>query len=355
MSAAVGTGAGTGAGTGTGPAAVTDAGGAPGRGRRPAPALRALPAVVVLVLLAAAPFVLAPFATTVLGRILVFALFAVSLDLLVGVTGLPSLGHAAYFGVGAYTAGIVAIEVTSEGVVAVLAAALAGAVAAVATGWLAVRSSGVFFLMLTLAIGEIVFQLATTLDEVTGGSNGLYGIPAVRVGGTPLTLTGYVYWFVLAVTALGFACLWLVSRSPVGGVLRGIRDNEPRMRSLGYSPFRYKYAAFVLAGAFAGLAGGLFALQVRLVTPSEAGFATGALALLAVVLGGAGSLWGPVLGAAVVVLVRDALGPTLDGHGPLVLGVVFVVAVYLLPRGFAGLAGIGAAVQRRRTVPGGTP
>ena len=346
------------AAVGSGPTTVADApvgaGRTAGRGRRPSPVLRAVPAVVVLVLLAAAPFVLAPFATTVLGRILVFALFAVSLDLLVGVTGLPSLGHAAYFGVGAYTAGLVAVNVTSEGLVPVLVAGLAGAVAAAATGWLAVRSSGVFFLMLTLAIGEIVFQLATTLDSVTGGSNGLYGIPAVRLGGTPLTLAGYVYWFVLAVAVIGFACLWLVSRSPVGGVLRGIRDNEPRMRSLGYSPFRYKYVAFVLAGAFAGVAGGLFALQVRLVTPSEAGFTTGALALLAVILGGAGSLWGPVLGAAVVVLVRDALGPTLDGHGPLVLGIVFVLAVYLLPRGFAGLAGIGGVLSRRRAARGGT-
>jgi branched-chain amino acid transport system permease protein len=123
------------------------------------------------------------------------------------------------------------------------------------------------------------------------------------------------------------------------------------MRSLGYSPFRYKFAAFVVAGGFAGLAGGLFAAQVRLVTPSEAGFTMSALALLAVVLGGAGSLWGPVLGAAVVVLVRDALGPDLNGHGPLLLGIVFVVAVYVLPRGFAGLGGL----LRRRPSPGAAP
>jgi branched-chain amino acid transport system permease protein len=122
------------------------------------------------------------------------------------------------------------------------------------------------------------------------------------------------------------------------------------MRSLGYSPFRYKLAAFVLAGGFAGLAGGLFAAQVRLVTPTESGTAASSLVLLAVVLGGAGTLWGPVLGAAVVVLVRDALGPSLDGHGPLVLGLVFVVAVYVLPRGFAGLAGL---FVRRRRAPGG--
>jgi branched-chain amino acid transport system permease protein len=320
--------------------------------RGPRRVLPTVLALLVLLVLAAVPLFVDPFGTSTLSRVLVFALFAVSLDLLVGVTGLPSLGHAAYFGVGAYTAGLVSLHVTSEGVVPVLAAAGAGAVAAAATGWLAVRSSGVFFLMLTLAIGELVFQLAQSLSSVTGGSNGLFGIPAVRVGGTALTLPGYVYWFVLVVAVLGFAAMWLISRSPFGAVLRGIRDNEPRMRSLGYSPFRYKLAAFVLAGGFAGLAGGLFAAQVRLVTPTEAGTAASSLVLLAVVLGGAGTLWGPVLGAAVVVLVRDALGPSLDGHGPLVLGIVFVVAVYVLPRGFAGLAGL----RLRRSRPaGGTP
>ncbi|MCW2582430.1 MAG: Amino acid/amide transporter rane component, family [Klenkia sp.] len=326
--------------------AVADPVTGPTGGRRSGGVLRLLPAVVVLVLLALVPFVVDPFGTSTLSRVLVFALFACSLDLLVGITGLPSLGHAAYFGVGAYTAGLVSIHVTAEAPVPVLAGMVAGGLAAATTGWLAVRNNGVFFLMLTLAIGELVFQLAQSASSVTGGSNGLFGIPAVRIAGEPLTLPGYVYWYVLAVAALGFAGLWTISRSPVGAVLRGIRDNEPRMRSVGYSPFRYKLAAFVLAGAFAGLAGGLFAAQVRLVTPSEVGFELGALALLAVILGGAGSLWGPVLGAAVVVLVRDGLGPSLDGHGPLVLGIVFVLAVYLLPRGFAGLAGFGRLTAR---------
>ena len=301
--------------------------------------VRLLAPAVVLLLLAAVPFFVSPFGTSVLTRIVVFALFAASLDLLVGITGLPSLGHAAYFGVGAYTAGLVATHVTAQAPVAVLLAGVAGGLAAGLTGWLVVRNDGVFFLMLTLAVGELVYQLAQTLSSVTGGSNGLFGIPAVQVAGTSLTLPGYVYWYVLVIAVLGFAGLWIVGRSPFGSVLRGIRDNEPRMRSLGYSPYLYKLAGFVLAGAFAGVAGGLFAGSVRLVTPGEAGFATGALALLAVILGGAGSLWGPLLGAAVVVAVRDGLGPSLDGHGPLVLGIVFVLAVYLLPRGFAGLAG----------------
>ncbi|MDQ3463463.1 MAG: branched-chain amino acid ABC transporter permease, partial [Actinomycetota bacterium] len=291
--------------------------------------------VAVLVVLALVPLFVAPYETGILARILTFALLAVSLDLLVGITGLPSLGHAAYFGIGAYTAGWLSINVTSEAPVPLLAATAAGALAAAATGWLAVRSSGIFFLMLTLAIGELIFQLAQQWESVTGGSNGLYGIPAVRVAGSPLTEVGFVYWYLLAAFVLGYAVLQVVSASPFGAVLRGIRDNEPRMRSLGYSPFRYKLAAFVLAGAVAGLAGGMLAAQQRLVTTADLGFTTAALALLAVVIGGAGTLWGACLGAALVVLIRDALGPRLDGHGPLVLGLVFILAVYLLPRGFA--------------------
>lgn len=294
-------------------------------------------AVAVFVVLAAAPLFLAPFATTTLTRLLVFALLAVSLDLLVGVTGLPSLGHAAYFGVGAYAAGWVSLHVTAEVPVPLLVGTAFGALAAAATGWVAVRSHGVFFLMLTLAIGEILAQLAQTWEGVTGGANGLAGIPSARLAGEPLVNAGFAYWYVLVAFALGFGVLWLVARSPFGAALRGIRDNEPRMRALGYATTHYKYAAFVLAGGVAGTAGALLAAQQRLVTPADLGFTTAALALLAVIIGGAGSLWGAALGAALVIAVRDALGPTLGGHGELVLGLVFVAVVYLLPRGVAGL------------------
>ena len=320
-----------------------------GSARRRLP-VAGLIALVVLILLAAVPLFVAPFQTSMLARMLIFALLAVSLDLLVGVTGLPSLGHAAYFGIGAYTAGLVAKYWTAAAPIPLLAAVAVAAFAAAATGWLAVRSHGVFFLMLTLAIGELIQQLAESWSGVTGGDNGLSGIPAVEVAGEPLSLVGYVYWYVLFFAVLGFAVIWAVSRSPFGAALRGIRDNEPRMRSLGYSPFRYKLAGFVLAGAIAGLAGGLFASQqFALVTPADLGFTTSALALLAVAVGGAGSLWGPAIGAAVVVLIRDVYGPDLDGHGTLVLGIVFIVAVYSLRNGLAGLA--TTRFRRRRSPP----
>ncbi|TQM13503.1 branched-chain amino acid ABC transporter permease [Pseudonocardia kunmingensis] len=321
------------------PAAPATAPRAP-RGRS---TVAAVAVVAVLVALAAVPLFLAPFATTTLTRILVFALFAASLDLLVGVTGLPSLGHAAYFGSGAYAAGWVSINVTAEAPVPLLVGAAVGAVAAALTGWITVRSAGVFFLMLTLAIGETVQQVANTWDSVTGGANGLTGIPAVRVAGEPLTNAGFVHWYVLAVFVAGIAVLWLVARSPFGDALRGIRDNEPRMRAIGYPTALYKYGVFVLAGGVAGLAGSLLAAQARFVALPDLGFLTASFALLAVIIGGAGSLWGACLGAALVILVRDALGPGLGGHGTLVLGAVFVLAVYLLPRGVAGIR-----LRRRR-------
>ena len=304
------------------------------------------PYAVAVVLLALAPFVLDPATLGTLGRILYYALLAASLDLLIGTVGLPSLAHAAYFGVGAYAAGLIARDVSASVFVILPAAIVLAGVAAGLTGWLAIRSRGIYFLMLTLAIGEILFQFAETAQDITGGSNGLYGIPSVELLGTEITDPAPVYWFVLAGFVAGFLVLRALTRSPFGLALRGIRDNEGRMRALGYATYRYKYAAFCAAGAVAGLAGALLASQQHLVTTSDAAFGTAVLALVAVVIGGAGSLWGPCIGAAIVVIVRDEIGPTLGGHGPLLLGIVFLLAVYLLPEGIAGLP---AKLRRRRS------
>lgn len=296
---------------------------------------RAIVFAALLAILAAAPLLLAPYAVTTLSRVLVFALLAVSLDLLVGVTGLPSLGHGAYFGAGAYAAGWCAIHVGASAPLTLLVGVAAGGAVALVAGSVAVRARGVFFIMLTLAIGEIVEQLAESWEGVTGGSNGLYGIPAARLGDAILTGSDPVYWLVLVVFAAGFLAVRAIATSPLGDTLRGIRDNEARMRALGYRVYLYKLAAFVAAGAVAGLAGGLLAAQQRLVTPVDLGLATSIPVLIAVIIGGEGSLWGPCLGAAVVIFIRDHLGPGLGGHGSLVLGLVFVAVVFLLPGGVA--------------------
>ena len=304
-------------------------------------------AAIVLALLAV-PFIAPPELANALTRILALALLAVSLDLLVGVSGLPSLGHAAPFGVGAYAAGITAKELTPFAPVQLLVAVAAGAVLSALFGVLVVRTRGTYLLMLTLALAELVHVLAGRWDAVTGGTNGLVGIPAITLtpGGEPVRLAGVRYWYVLVVALLFFALVMLVSRSAFGRSLRGIRDNEERMSSLGYSTFRVKYTVFVISGAVAGAAGALYTVQARFVSPTDLGFEVSALALLAVVIGGRGSLWGAVLGTALVFYLRDEVGPLLGGRGGLLMGAVFIAAVYLLPRGFAGIR-----LPRRRRRP----
>lgn len=290
---------------------------------------------LALVALAIAPLVLGGYASAMLARMLAFALLAASLDLLVGVTGLPSLGHGAYFGSGAYAAGWIALH-GAPGAAATLAAATGvGAAIALIGGSVAVRARGVFFLMLTLAIGEIVEQLGQSFRSVTGGSDGMYGIPATQLAGTPLTDPRLLCWYALGVFAAGMAILRVIVGSPLGAALRGIRDNEARMRALGYRTYHYKLAVFAIAGGLAGLAGGLYAAVQRLVTPADLGFTASVPVLLAVIIGGEATLWGPCLGAAIVVALRDVLGPSLGGHGSLALGAVFVAVVFALPGGVA--------------------
>lgn len=264
---------------------------------------------------------------------------------------MPSLGHAAPFGVGAYVAGITAKDVSNFAPVPLLAAVLAGAAFAALTGWLIVRSRGTYLLMLTLAVAELAHTLAGRWDAVTGGSNGLVGIPAITLapGGDPVRLAGVRYWWVLAIFLVGFAAVWWTARSTFGRSLRGLRDNEERMSSLGYSTFGLKFVVYCIAGAVAGAAGAAWVVQARFVSPEDLGFEVSAMALLAIVVGGRGRLWGAVLGAALVTLVRDEIGTQLGGRGPLLLGLVFIAAVYLLPRGFAGTDWKRLVRRRERT------
>lgn len=295
-------------------------------------------AIVAVLVLVAVPLVFPADLANTLSRVLALALLAVSLDLLVGVSGMPSLGHAAPFGVGAYTAALVARDLDPFAPLPLLAAVVAGGFFALVTGVLMVRTKGTYFLMLTLAIAELFHVLAQRWEGLTGGTNGLYGIPSLTLapGGEPVTLAGIRYWWILLVFLVGFAVVWWTSRSTLGRSLRGLRDNEERMGSIGYSTFRLKLVVYAIAGAVAGAAGSLWVAQNRFVSPEDLAFEVSAMALLAVVVGGRGRLWGAVLGAALVTIVRDDIGASLGGRGPLLLGIVFIAVVYLLPHGFAG-------------------
>lgn len=274
-----------------------------------------------------------------LTEILITGLLAASLGLLVGFTGLPSLGHAGFFGVGAYTAALVATKLTTNGLVQIAAAVGLASIVALVTGWLAVRTRGVTFLMLTLAFAQVLFTLAASWTSVTGGTSGLAGVPAVSVlPGIVIGTDMAFYFYVLVAFVLGYAVLQRVVSSPFGHALVGVRENESRMRSLGYSVTGYKLASFCIAGGVAGYAGALFVQHSRFVSPENIFFLVSALVMIMVIIGGAGSLVGPVIGAGVVLLLRDELSSLLRDQWQLVLGVIFVVIVYAAPNGIVGIA-----------------
>lgn len=278
------------------------------------------------------------FATTVLRDMLVYATFALSLDLLIGHAGMPSLGHAAFFGAGAYAAGVAGQRLGTEQLVVTLGAAiLVAAALALLIGALVVRSVGIFFLMLTLAFAQMVFAIAFQWTDVTGGSNGFPGVRRPTIGDLDLNAPDRMYMLVVVVFLAVALLLWRIQRSTYGRALVGVRENERRMRALGYDTTRLKLSAFVLAGALAGVAGALAAYSTRFVSPSDAGIGTSITAFVMVLIGGAGTLLGPMLGAAVVLYIERILSSSIP-YSQTVLGVLFIAFVLLARQGIVGLA-----------------
>jgi branched-chain amino acid transport system permease protein len=302
--------------------------------------------LLVLALLVAGPLLLDDYRTFLLTEILIFGLFAASLDILLGYTGLASLGHAGYFGVGAYAAGLLALHVTANAFAQIGVAVAAAAGVALLTGLFAVRSRGVYFLMLTLAFGELLWVLALNWTSLTGGSNGIYGIPVPTLAGGSKWLSGtdHVYWYTLGAFVVGYAVLKIVVASPFGRSLAGLRGNEERMSSLGYNTTLSKLAVFTFAGAMAGFAGALACQQAKYFSPEGMAFDVSAVAVVVIVIGGQRTLLGAVLGAAFYYIVRDQLSDVLSSHWQLALGIVFVLVVYLLP---GGIVGGGRRLRRR--------
>ena len=277
------------------------------------------------------------YATGILRDILIFAIFAGSLDLLVGRAGLPSLGHAAFFGGGAYAAAIVGERLGTNELLVGLAAAIAVAgLLALIIGSLAVRAVGIFFLMLTLALAQMVYALAYQATDLTGGSNGFAGVRRPALLGVDFASAEALYLLVAVVFLLVTLLLWRITRSPYGRALAGLRENERRMRALGYDTRTLKLTVFVLAGALAGIAGALSAYAARFVSPNDVALGTSVTGLVMVLIGGAGTLLGPLLGAATVLLIERVLSSSI-GFSQSVLGIVFILFVVFAREGFAGL------------------
>jgi branched-chain amino acid transport system permease protein len=310
-----------------------------------------VPWIVWLVVFAAAlavPALGSRFYTFLANDVIIWALFATSLNLLVGYTGLVSFGHAAYFGVGAYMTGILMKKLAVPFLVAWPAAGLAGAVCALVFGFFCVRLTRIYFAMLTLAFAQIVWAICFKWNEVTGGEQGMPEIPYPDFGwlerlGASVPLLSWrtaEYFYFLTVVLVGL-CLWVLHRvvaSPFGRMLTTIRENAERAEFIGVNVRRYELAAFVLAGAFAGLAGGLFGIFNRGVFPDFAYWTKSSEVLIMTLLGGMGTFFGPSIGALVLILLNQQIVSYTE-YWPLVLGSVLVVLLFGFPGGIAGAVG----------------
>lgn len=287
--------------------------------------------------LAAVAVWLPPFPLTLLTQALIFAIVAMSLDVLLGYTGLPSLGHAAYFGMGAYTVGILTVRY-DVGFLGCLAAGVAAATATAALfGFLAIRATGTYFLMITLALGMIVWGLAFSWVSMTGGDNGVAGVfRPVLPAGLDVNLPLPFFYFTLGAAVVAWSLLGVLVRSPFGLALRGIRDGEARMGALGYDVWLHKYLAFVISGAVAGFGGMLWAYYNGFVSPTDVQLQTSVEVLLMVALGGPGTLAGPALGAVLIVFLKNFVS-IYTQRWLLIMGTIYIVSILFAPRGLVGL------------------
>ncbi|WP_391349398.1 branched-chain amino acid ABC transporter permease [Azospirillum sp. A23] len=285
-----------------------------------------------LLLALAAPFLLYP---VFLMKVLCFALFACAFNLLIGFAGLMSFGHAAFFGSAAYVTAHAAKVWALPPELAMLAGVIVAAGLGLVFGLIAIRRQGIYFAMITLALSQMVFFLALQLP-FTHGEDGIQGVPRGTLFGLfdlnqPLTM----YYTVLAIFVAGFALIWRTVHSPFGQVLKAIRENEPRAVSLGYRTDRYKLVAFVLSASLAGLAGGTKALVFQLASLTDVTWQMSGEVVLMTLLGGMGTLFGPVVGAGLVVTLESYLAAT-SLPVPVVIGCIFVVCVLLFRRGIVG-------------------
>jgi branched-chain amino acid transport system permease protein len=301
---------------------------------------RTVAVVVVLAALAAVPPVAAllgqPFYLDLVRRIMIFAIAALSLNLILGYGGLVSFGHAAYLGIGAYAVGILAHHGIHDGFLQFAVAIGASAAIALVIGAVSIRTSGVYFIMITLAFTQMLFYLGISLEEY-GGDDGMRLAARSQFAGLlDLRSPTPFYYFVLAILA---ACIYLVHRlvnSRFGMVIRAAKSNEARTRAIGFSPYPYRLAAFVIAGAMCGVAGALLVNQTAYLTPEFMNWTRSGEIMFMVILGGIATLVGPVLGAAALLLLEDLLAAW-TVHWQIILGPILVLVVLLTRRGLAGL------------------
>lgn len=299
--------------------------------------------LAVLIGLGILPFILPNrFYVRLVNEIMIYALLAMSLDVLLGYTGLLSFMHNAYLGIGAYVTGLFMIHVWPESIwVAMAVGTLFTMAVALPVGWVQVRTGGLAFALLTLAFGMMFYTVAWKWYGVTGGDDGLMGLPQpdITIFGLKLASSGdslAMYLFTLGILLVCFLFTWRVIHSPLGAVLEAIRENEERAAFVGINVRRYKLIGWMLACGLAGVAGSLYILYRGYTGPGVMGAFEGAGVLMMVLLGGMGSLWGPLIGAAIFIFMKDYLS-SLTEDWEIFVGVIVILLVLFLPRGVAGL------------------
>ena len=311
-------------------------------GRLPAAAVtvprsQAIAFAVMLVLFLVAPVLIYPI---FLAKVLCFALFACAFNLLIGYAGLLSFGHAAFFGIAAYAVGHAAKMWGWPPELAILFGVAVAAALGLGFGVLAIRRQGIYFAMITLALAQMIYFFCLKVP-FTHGEDGIQAIPrGFLFGILDLRNTATLYYVVLGIFLIGFLIIYRAIHSPFGQVLRAVRENEPRTVSLGYKPDQYKLLAFVLSAALSGLAGGTKAIVFEIATLTDVHWGTSGEVVLMTLLGGLGTVFGPVIGAVVVVALQNYLAQ-LGAWVQVVQGAIFVVCVLTFRRGIIGeLAGL---------------
>lgn len=288
---------------------------------------------LLLAVVIVAPYVVYPIVAM---QVMCFGLFAMGTNLLMGQVGLLSLGQAAYFGLGGYVAGYLVQSMGFTPEIGIVAGGIVGAALGMGFGWLAIRRQDIYFAMVTLALAQIVYFGAVQLIGFTGGENGIQGIPRGALFGViSLKNDRVIYWLVAVLFLAGVFFVHRIVHSPFGQVVKAVRDNEPRTISLGYKPANYKWLVFILAAFLAGIAGAAKAMVMGIVTLSDVGASNSGLVVLMVLLGGIGTIFGPIVGAMIVVAMQYYLAPF--GAWVIVIqGIIFVVCVLVFRRGIVG-------------------
>ncbi len=295
--------------------------------------VRAVAFAALALALAVFPLFAGPYPVKLLQEILIFGIFAMSLDLLMGYAGMVSFGHSAFFGIGAYAAALTLVQWPGL-ITALLVPAAAAALGALVIGFFSIRVSGVYFIMLTLAFSQMFYAVAFQ-NAFLGAEDGLVGVPRPPVLGLSVASLGRFHLYLLAIAGALALFLWRVTRSPFGHVLRGIHENEARMQAVGYPVNRYKLLAFVIAGTVAGIAGSLYTQFQGSVSPDAFFWTTSGQALLMVIIGGTGTLGGAVLGAGAFILLQSLVSSYTE-RWMLILGLTFVLLVLFAPGGIVG-------------------